>query len=315
MDISYTTNTTNIEDTTNMSFKNLKRNRQTDLDKLTSELQKTQTTRQSYDDDRIWKPERDKSGNGYAVIRFLPQPEGEDIPWVRIFSHGFQGPGGWYIENSLTTLNNPDPVSEFNTSLWNNGTEQGKEQARKQKRKLQFVSNIYVVTDPANPDNDGKVFLYKYGKKIFDKIQESMNPEFEDETPLNPFDFWQGADFKIKIRTLDGFVNYDRSEFDPTSEFLGGDDSKLEEIYNQQHSLTDLIAEDKFKSYDELKEKFERIMGLQSGTDRARFEAVEDTADPVTSKEEGSSDVQFSKAPELQDDDNISYFQKLAEEA
>jgi len=298
-----------------MSFKNLKRNRQTDLDKLTSELQKTQTTRQSYDDDRIWKPERDKSGNGYAVIRFLPQPEGEDIPWVRIFSHGFQGPGGWYIENSLTTLNVPDPVSEFNTSLWNNGTEQGKEQARKQKRKLQFVSNIYVITDPANPDNDGKVFLYKYGKKIFDKIQESMNPEFEDETPLNPFDFWQGADFKIKIRTLDGFVNYDRSEFDPTSEFLGGDDSKLEEIYNQQYSLTDLIAEDKFKTYDELKEKFERIMGLQSGTDRVQFEAVEDTVDPVTSKEEVSSDVQFSKAPELQDDDNISYFQKLAEEA
>tara|TARA_Y100000361_G_scaffold154116_1_gene178235 strand:- start:23749 stop:24645 length:897 start_codon:yes stop_codon:yes gene_type:complete len=297
-----------------MSFANLKRNRQTDLDKLTNELQKTQTTRQSYDDDRIWKPERDKSGNGYAVVRFLPQSEGEDIPWVRMFSHGFQGPGGWYIENSRTTINQPDPVSEFNTSLWNNGTEQGKEQARKQKRKLQFISNIYVITDPANPQNEGKVFLYKYGKKIFDKIQEAMNPEFEDEVPINPFDFWVGADFKIKIRTLDGFVNYDRSEFDPPSKLMAGDDSKLEEIYNQQHSLIDLIAEDKFKSYDELKEKFERIMGFQSGTDRVQFEAVEETIVEELPKTKDASDFQLSKAPELEDDDNMSYFQKLANE-
>ena len=298
-----------------MSFKNLKRNSQSDLDKLTSELQKTQTTRQSYDDDRIWKPERDKSGNGYAVIRFLPQTEGEDIPWVRIFSHGFQGPGGWYIENSRTTINQSDPVSEYNTSLWNNGTDEGKEQARKQKRKLQFVSNILVITDPANPDNEGKVFLYKYGKKIFDKVQEAMNPEFEDESPINPFDFWQGADFKIKIRTLDGFVNYDRSEFDPTSSLMDADDDKLETVYNQQHSLSDLVAEDKFKSYDELKEKFERIMGFQGGTDRVKFEAVEETIVEEKPKSKDTSDFQLSKAPELKDDDNISYFQKLAEES
>ena len=213
------------------SFASLKQNRNATIANLTAELEKTQQQTVSYIDDRYWKPERDKSGNGYAVIRFLPQTEGEDLPWVRIFSHGFQGPGGWYIENSLTTLNQKDPVSEFNTGLWNNGTEAGKEQARKQKRRLNYVSNIMVIKDPANPDNEGKSFLYRYGKRIFDKINDTMNPEFQDETPMNPFDYWEGADFKLKIRTVDGFVNYDRSEFDATTAILDGDDAKLEELY------------------------------------------------------------------------------------
>ena len=290
------------------SFASLKQNRNATIANLTAELEKTQQQTVSYIDDRYWKPERDKSGNGYAVIRFLPQTEGEDLPWVRIFSHGFQGPGGWYIENSLTTLNQKDPVSEFNTGLWNNGTEAGKEQARKQKRRLNYVSNIIVVKDPANPDNEGKNFLYRYGKRIFDKINDTMNPEFQDETPMNPFDYWEGADFKLKIRTVDGFVNYDRSEFDATTAILDGDDAKLEELYNKQYSLQELVAPNQFKTFDELKTKMERVLGFEADSDRVKFEAVEesvDAAEPEISVE--------STYEEGSEEETLSYFKKLAE--
>ena len=218
------------------TFQAMKKNRQSQLQSLTQELEKTQQSN-SYEDDRIWKCERDKSGNGYAVVRFLPPSEEENTPWVRMFSHGFQGPGGgWYIENSLTTLNQKDPVSDYNTILWNNGTEAGKEQARKQKRRLNYFSNIYVIEDPAHPENEGKVFLFKYGKKIFDKVNDLMNPEFSDEEAVNPFDLWGGANFKLKIRMVDGFVNYDKSEFDSSTPLLD-DDAKLEEIWNTQYCL------------------------------------------------------------------------------
>ena len=297
-----------------MSFAKLKENRSKNIENLIGELEKTKQQNFSNGDDRIWKPERDKSGNGYAVIRFLPQTDGEDLPWVRLFSHGFQGPGGWYIENSLTTLNAKDPVSEYNTSLWNNGTDEGKETARKQKRRLNYYSNILVLKDPSNPDNEGKVFLYKYGKKIFDKINDSMNPEFQDETPLNPFDFWEGADFKLKIRTLDGFVNYDRSEFDPPSALLDGDDAKLEELWNKQHKLEELIASDQFKTYDELKTKLDRVLGRAT-------QLAEPTAPSVfesTAKSDNDNSggvITTSTEVEDEDEDAMSYFQKLAEES
>ena len=293
------------------SFASLKQNRNATIANLTAELEKTQQQTTNYVDDRYWKPERDKSGNGYAVVRFLPQTEGEDLPWVRIWNHGFQGPGGWYIENSLTTLNQKDPVSEFNTSLWNNGTEAGKEQARKQKRRLNYVSNILVIKDPANPDNEGKHFLYRYGKRIFDKINDAMNPEFQDETPLNPFDYWEGADFKLKIRTVDGFVNYDRSEFDSTSAILDGDDAKLEELYNKQYSLQELVAPDQFKTFDELKAKMERVLGFEAGTDRGKCEEVEDTA--PTPEPEISIESTYETSEGEGEEDTLSYFQKLAE--
>ena len=286
-------------------FQSMKQNRQSFLSNLSNELEKTQSNNSnSYEDERIWKCERDKSGIGYAVIRFLPPSEGETTPWVRIFSHGFQGQGGWYIENSLTTFGDKDPVSEFNTSLWNNGTDSGKEQARKQKRRLNYYSNILVIEDPANPQNDGKVKLFKYGKKIFDKINDLMNPEFKDETPVNPFDLWGGANFKIKIRMVDGFVNYDKSEFDSPSQL--GDDSELETIWNSQHSLQELLDRDNFKSYDELKTKLDRVLGT----------IAVDTPDYKT------SDFQTKQAPPVataesvtvsaDGDETLSYFANLA---
>ncbi len=283
-------------------FQALKRNRQTQLATLTQELEKTQQTT-NYEDNRIWKVTRDKSGTGAAIIRFLPPSDDEITPWVRIFSHGFQGQGGWYIENSLTTLNEKDPVSEFNTSLWNNGTESGKDQARKQKRRLNYFSNIYVVDDPANPDNNGKVFLFKYGKKIHEKITDIMSPEFDDEEPINPFDLWEGCNFRLKIRMLDGWPNYDRSEFDKPSA-LCEDDAKLEEVWNSQYKLQELVASDQFKSYDELKSKLDRILGL-NGSSATSTVVEEDT--PFYPQETGSETAEASA-------DTISYFEELTKQ-
>ena len=288
------------------TFQSMKNNRQSQLKSLTQELEKTQQNN-SYEDERIWKCDRDKTGNGYAVIRFLPPSDGETTPWVRMFSHGFQGGGGgWYIENSLTTLNQKDPVSDYNTMLWNNGSESGKEQARKQKRRLNYFSNIYVVEDPAHPENEGKVFLFKYGKKIFDKVNDLMNPEFSDEEAINPFDLWGGANFKMKVRMVDGFVNYDKSEFD-TSAPVSEDDAELEEIWNTQYSLTELLEPSNFKDYDELKTKFERVLGLTEDP-AVQFTPAdfETKAEPVIPTAE--------TATEGNAEDTISYFQKLAAE-
>jgi len=276
-------------------------------------------------DERLWKPEMDKSGNGYAVIRFLPAPDGEDLPWVKLFSHAFQGPGGWYIENSLTTIGGKDPIGELNRELWNSGNEKDKDTVRKQKRKLSFYANIYVVKDPANPDNEGKVFLYKFGKKIFDKVMEAMQPEFEDETPINPFDFWGGANFKLKLQKKDGFWNYDKSEFDSPSSLLEDDDA-LEALWKKEYSLTAFVAADQFKSYDDLKKRLDYVLGnrntnrpapVQEETEYDSYAAVEKkkvTEEEVLKKLETS--YQESKAVNettSEDDDPLSYFAKLAE--
>jgi hypothetical protein len=293
-----------------MSFKDLKK-KSGSFEKLQAELEKTNNPVTSFADDRFWKPELDKSGNGYAVIRFLPQPTGEDLPWVRIWSHAFKGPGGWYIENSLTTLNKKDPVSEYNTELWNSGLESDKETARKQKRILKYYSNILVVNDPKHPENEGKVFLYRFGKKIFDKLTEAMSPQFEDETALNPFDFWEGANFKLKVRKVDGYWNYDKSEFEGTSAMLDGDDAKLEDVYGKLHSLKKFLEEDNFKPYDEIRSKLNRVLtgsGVQGTVEKftptPKTESVAPVTPPAPAAEETGED----------EEDTLSYFAKLADD-
>ena len=299
-----------------MNFKDMK-NKSGSTDFLRNKLEELNDNKKSYKDDRFWRPELDQASNGFAVIRFLPACEGEELPWVRIWNHGFQGPGGWYIENSLTTLGQKDPVSELNSKLWNSGTEQGKEIARKQKRRLQYIANIMVVSDPKNPDNEGKVFLYKFGKKIFDKIMESMNPEFEDETPVNPFDFWNGANFRLKVRKVAGFVNYDKSEFDSPTPLLDGDDEKLETLWNKQYALTEFTDPANFKTYDELKDRLEMVLGnnMEPGTPRTA-ETVETPFDTSTTETTVSPDDE-TKVDEPEDNDSedaLSYFERLAAE-
>ena len=294
-----------------MSFANLKK--QSKLGSLTAKLVKEVeklNTNGSSGDDRQWKLEVDKSGNGYAVIRFLPAPDGEDLPFVKLYSHAFQGPGGWYIENSLTTLGQKDPLSEYNSQLWNNGTDLGKETARKQKRKLTYISNIYVVKDPANPENEGKVFLYKYGKKIFDKLTAAMQPEFEDEEAIDPFDFWQGANFKLKAKNVAGYRNYDSSEFTNVTPLLDDDDA-LESVWKKEFSLKEFIAADQFKSYEELKTRLEYVLGSKRSNNV--IEEEEDT-DRGSAEELVTAVTTPSSVNEDDDDDALSYFQKLADE-
>ena len=295
-----------------MSFAKLKK--QSKLGSLTQKLVKEvekMNNNGGQGDDRLWKLECDKSGNGYAVIRFLPAPDGEDLPFVKLYSHAFQGPGGWYIENSLTTLGQKDPVSEYNSQLWNNGTDAGKESARKQKRKLTYISNIYVVKDPANPENEGKVFLYKYGKKIFDKLTAAMQPEFEDEEAIDPFDFWQGANFKLKAKNVAGYRNYDSSEFTAVTPLLDDDDA-LEAVWKKENSLKEFVDADQFKSYDDLKKRLEYVLGSKRPTSTIEEEdtdrgAAEELVTAVVS-------TTPSSVNEDDDDDALSYFQKLAEE-
>ena len=298
--------------------------------KLVKEVEKQNGGSQGGADERLWKPVMDKSGNGYAVIRFLPAPDGEDLPWVKMFSHAFQGNGGWYIENSLTTIGQKDPLGELNRELWNSGNDADKETVRKQKRKLSFYANIYVVKDPANPQNEGGVFLYKFGKKIFDKIMEAMQPEFEDEEAINPFDFWQGANFKLKLKKVAGYWNYDSSEFDRVSPLLDDDDA-MEAIWKKEYSLSALVAPDQFKSYDDLKKRLDMVLGTTSTRQAAQetqydnYPATEQkrvTEEEVMQKLEDS--YQASKAAptptvtpssdgDSEDDDPMSYFAKLAD--
>jgi len=300
------------------SFADLKRSSKSTYDKLIEETNKLQSNNQgkSGADTRFWQPEVDKAGNGYAVIRFLPASKGEDIPWVRLFSHGFQGPGGWYIENSLTTLNEQDPVGEYNTTLWNRGDEAGKEQARKQKRRLGYIANIYMVKDPAHPENEGKVFLYKFGKKIFDKINESMAPEFEDESPVNPFDMWEGANFKMKIRNVEGYRNYDKSEFDSAS-VLSEDDDVLEKVWSSEYSLQEFVDRKNFKSYAELQARLNRVLGATAVSSTAS-EIDEDVVmeSPVVARQAPAPKAKEDEVPwgEESSDDSLDFFKKLAED-
>ena len=300
-----------------MSLENLKSMRGSSIDKLVqaAEAVSTKAETKSYDDDRFWKPTRDKAGNGYAVVRFLPAKEGEDLPWVRYWDHGFKGPTGlWYIENSLTSIGQDDPVSESNSVLWNSGRDEDKALARERKRRLHYISNVLVVSDPENPQNEGKVFLYQFGKKIFDKIMDVMQPQFADEQPVNPYDFWEGADFKIKIRKVEGWVNYDKSEFSKPAALFEGDEARLTEVYNKLYSLQDFLKPENYKTYDELKMKLNRVLGVEAVEEP--MPSVMDSAPaqqaPAMSTAEAES--MGTSEPASDDDDTLSYFAKLAQE-
>ena len=294
------------------SFANLKRNR-SDFAKLTKAVEQTTQSSEggSKDDTRFWQPEVDKAGNGMAVIRFLPAPQadGDDaLPWVRVFSHGFQGPGGWLIDNCLTTLNEKCPVCEHNNTLWNSGIEANKDIARKQKRKLSYVANILVISDPSNKENEGQVKLFKFGKKIFDKITEAMNPEFADETPVNPFDLWEGANFKLKIRNVEGYRNYDKSEFAEKSALYDGDDAKLEELWKSEFGLKEFLERKNFKSYEQLKQRLDKALGFDGAVSTPKTKATDSVA---TLKDDTDTSI-LDKS--VADDDELDYFKNLAEQ-
>lgn len=299
------------------SFEALKQTRKSSFDKLNAELSKLNQSNASQADseDNFWKPDVDKAGNGYAVIRFLPAPAGEDVPFVRIWDHGFQGPGGWYIEKSLTTFGEVDPVSEYNSKLWATGMESNKDLVRKQKRRLSYFSNILVVKDPTRPENEGKVFLFKYGKKIFDKLNEAMNPEFSDETAMNPFDLWEGANFKLKIRQVEGYRNYDKSEFDTPSP-VSSDDAELEKIWKSEYSLQELLDKKHFKTYDELKRRLEKAIGVAETAHTYSNPMSEPESAPAPSFKQAAAPV-AATAPSAFDDDedeDLSFFKKLAKD-
>lgn len=309
-----------------MSFSSLKKNRAASIDKLVQSAQKIGGGESgAKEEDKFWKPTVDKAGNGYAVFRFLPAPSGEDLPWVRFWDHGFQGPTGkWYIENSLTSIGQPDPVSEMNTKLWNSGIESDKEQVRKQKRRLHYVANVYIISDPSNPSNEGQVKLFKFGKKIFDKIMDVIQPQFQDEDPMNPFDLWEGADFKLKIRNVEGYRNYDKSEFSAPAPLLGGDDEGLEKVYNSCHSLQAYLDPKNYKSFDELQRKLNAVLGGNASPVRtAESIAMDDDADdakPTAPRAEAAKPMRTAKPVEVDevaedDDDTMSFFKKLASEA
>jgi len=292
------------------SFDSLKRNKSS-FEKLTKAIEATAQVAESgsKDDNRFWQPEVDKAGNGMAIIRFLPAPavDGDDaLPWVRIFNHGFQGPGGWLIDNCLTTLNQKCPVCEHNSVLWNSGIEANKEIVRKQKRKLSYIANILVVSDSKRPENEGEIKLFKFGKKIFDKISEAMNPEFEDEKPLNPFDFWEGANFKLKIRQVEGYRNYDKSEFDSVTSLFDGDDARLESLWKKQHSLKQFLDPSNFKSYEQIKNRLDKVLGME-GTP-----IVTKTVEQIPQFK--SSEPTLSKVDSIEEDEDLDYFKSLAED-
>jgi hypothetical protein len=299
-----------------VDFAKLKNNRKAQFDKLAEAASKVTSAGKPSGDDRFWSPTIDKAGNGTAIIRFLPAPAGEDVPFVRYWDHGFQGPGGWYIENSLTSIGQDDPVSEFNSKLWNSGREADKEIARKQKRRLHYVSNIFVVSDPGNPDNDGKVFLFKYGKKIFDMINSLMHPEFADEDAVNPFDLWDGANFRLRIRNVEGYRNYDKSTFDSSTP-LHSDDEVLEKIWNSQHKLQSFLDASNFKSYAELKAKLVRVLGTVDvggsvAEDKPKVEEDLPWSPPeAESKPQKTVDAVPSETFE-DDDESLAFFRDLA---
>ena len=297
-----------------MSLDALKRN----SDQISKLLQAAEaaggtTEQKSYGDDRMWKPTVDKAGNGYAVLRFLPPPSGEELPWVRYWDHGFKGPTGlWYIETSLTSIGQQDPVSEMNSRLWNSGNDDDKATVRERKRRLNYVANVLVISDPSNPQNEGKVMLYKFGKKIFDKIMDVMQPQFQDESPVNPFDFWKGADFKLKIRNVEGYRNYDKSEFSDMSSLFEADETKLEHIYSQVYSLTEFTDPKNYKTYDELKSKLMRVLGEETieGPMTMKQEAQMNTPAPAPLQQQLDDEI-----PGLSNtDDTMSYFAALAKD-
>lgn len=297
-----------------MSFADLKR-RKNSISKLVSAAEAVGGEKKNYNDDRVWKPSRDKAGNGYAVIRFLPAAEGNDLPWNRYWDHGFQGPTGqWYIEKSLTSIGQDDPVGKLNGTLWNSGIDANKEKARDQKRRLHYVANIMVINDSANPENNGQVKIYQFGKKIFDMIMDAMQPQYDDEDPLNPFDFWEGANFKIKIRNVEGWVNYDKSEFDKPSA-LSEDDEELEKIYNSLYDLREFTDPKGYKSYEELEERLNVVLGNQAVTSARDTVSLDEQEAPALQRQEFAETVSVSDDDDTDaEEDTLSYFAKLAQE-
>jgi len=290
-----------------MSFADLKRKSQSNFEFLQKELEKSSTSNGA--DDRLWKPELDASGNGYAVIRFLPAPDGETVPWAKLYTHAFKGPGGWLIDNCPTTLGDKCPVCAENTKLWGSGHESDKTTARDRKRKLSYYSNIYVVTDPKNPSNEGKAFLFKYGKKIHDKILAAMQPEFQDETPVNIFDFWEGANFKIKIKTIGGYWNYDASEFVAPAA-LSSDDDKMETLWKNSYSLEAFTSPEMFKSYNDLQTRMDGVLNSSPATLQTQYEEDESPAEVTLSTRKYESTSSSSVSDD--NDDALSYFAALA---
>ena len=288
-----------------MSFNDFKKKSKSNMTDLIRKME-DQNKKTDYKDDRFWRPEIDKTGNGFAIIRFLPEVENEDCPWAKVYSHAFRGPGGWYIENCLTTISQKDPVSEYNSTLWNSGIEANKEIARKQKRRLNYIANVYVVSDPSNPENEGQIRIYKFGKKIFDKITEAMNPEFADETPVNPFDLWEGANFKLKIRNVEGYRNYDKSEFADKSALFEGDDAKLEELWKKEFSLKEFTEKSQFKPYEQLKSRLEKVLGFGGEVARTKAESA-----VLDSPFKDDSDIILDKSNV--EDEDLDYFKSLAE--
>lgn len=311
-----------------MDIKSLRASRNADFSKITAEFEKDgkpEGGAKSYEDTRFWKPERDKAGNATATIRFLNRTEGDELPWVKVFSHGFKGPTGrWYIENSLTTIGQPDPVSELNMKLWNSTTDDqspARKQARAQKRKLNYIANILVVNDPKHPENNGQVFLFKFGKKIFDKIMDKARPTFEDEDPVNVFDYWEGANFKLRMKMADGFPNYDSSDFEAVSP-IAEDDEDILEVVNRQYKLSEFTDPKNFKSYDELKKKLDAVLSGAPVAGSAAKDAEDDEAEvpavfskPAPQPKSKPAPQPKSKpAPADDDDDMMSYFQSIADE-
>jgi hypothetical protein len=317
-----------------MDFSKLKK--QSSFDKLQKEVEKLNTSGFEKDESEelYWKPTPDKAGNALAVIRFLPGPavDGDDaLPWVKYFDHGFKNPktGKYYIEKSLTTFgkDSKDPVSEYNSKLWNSTSDDdgpARKQARDQKRRLHYVSLIQVVSDPKNPENEGKIFYYRYGKKIMDKITKMMNPDLDTEPKVNPFDFWKGANFKLKmtrqVANIGGrqvsFPNYDESTF-LTPGPLSEDDSVLERIWKESPSLLEIIDKKHFKSYDQLKARLEEVLGhsIDGEARTAAPSKVVVEEDDDTPFEDAKPIAATKKAPppvaDDDDDDDLKQFRDL----
>lgn len=299
-----------------------------DLKKRTNALQELQKkieddNKPSYaKDERIWSPTRDKAGNGFAIIRFLPAHDEEDMPFVKLYSHGFQDKGGWYIENSLTTLGQKDPCGQMNSADWATGDEELRNIVRKRSRKTNYYSNIYVVKDAGNPENEGKVFIFRYGTKIFEKIMDMVNGnEVEGRKAVNVFNMWEGANFELRVKKVAGYPNYDSSTFSAPGVLENFDDGQLESIYNREHKLQPLVAPDQFKTFDELQDRLDIVLGLKSapakGSSTAKKETVSIDEKPVFAKPPLAADDDDDESTEEttsdDDDESLSYFQSLVD--
>lgn len=293
-----------------MSFASLKKSSKACFAALVEKMNAEKSN--SYNrEEGFWQPDVDKAGNGYAIIRFLPAPEGEDMPYVKLYNHAFKVRNRWYIENCPTTIGSQCPVCDVNNDLWETGSQVNQDIVRKRKRQLSYITNILVISDAKHPENEGKVFLFRFGQKIFSKIMNAVQPEFEDEIPFNPFDFWEGANFKLKIRNLEGYRNYDKSEFEAPSALFDGDDEALESLWKTQKSLKELVSDSQFKSYGELKKKFDAVVGPATSTSRVIEDDDEDPPFDIEPPKSVSNPVTPTSSD---DDDDLAMYAKLLDD-